>query len=422
VGIRVEQPAPEGRVARTPWLVPPRLRTSGGDDGERHASWLELFFDLVFVVAIAELSHQLVLDHSAMGFVRFAALFVPVFVAWQGYMAYANRFDTDDLAFRATYLAAMLAIAAMAVQIGDVAHGHDSAGFAIAYVVLRTPLLGLYWRAWRVVPEARPLIRFYGGGYAAGAAIWLASLAVDPPVRYGFWVVAQVVELSLPPLTTRLHQRVRMSASHTPERWALLTLIVLGESVVAVALQTADAEWRLVSATAAALGFTAVAGVWWLYFDRQANVALGGSTVSVVVYSYAHLPLLMGLAAASAGLRLLIERAGEDHLGAGAAVALLGGVAVFLASLVVTRSVTVTGSRRLGASLKLGAAAAILALLAVEGAVPPVVIAAALAVVLVGVVAAEGVLVVPDAAAGEAQPVRASGAPVDGDAGSGSAS
>ena len=156
--------------AQINWFQPPRLRTLA-DEGERHASWLELFFDLVFVVAITELSQYLVADHSAAGFLRFAALFVPVWVAWQGYMAYATRFDTDDLGFRLAYFGAMLAIAAMAVLIGDVAHGRHSAAFAVSYVALRAIMLLLYWRAWLAVPQARVLIRFYGLGYAGGAAL-----------------------------------------------------------------------------------------------------------------------------------------------------------------------------------------------------------------------------------------------------------
>src|SRR5437868_2833587 len=234
MGIRVGEPV--GTNGRAPWLVPPRLRTADDRDSERHASWLELFFDLVFVVAITELSRLLVLDHSALGFLRFAALFVPVYVAWQGYMAYATRFDTDDLAFRLTYFAAMLAIAAMAVLIADVARGVHTAAFAVAYVVLRSLMLALYARAWRAVPEARPLVRFYGLGYSVGVGIWLASLAVTTPYRYWFWGAAQVLELSLPPLSTRLHRRIPTSATHLPERWALFTLIVLGESVAAVAV------------------------------------------------------------------------------------------------------------------------------------------------------------------------------------------
>jgi low temperature requirement protein LtrA len=393
VSVRIRAPANvEGR-RREPWLVPPRLLTTSETD-ERHASWLELFFDLVFVVAITQLSHQLVLDHSLGGFLRFAGLFVPVYVAWQGYMAYATRFDTDDLAFRVAYFAAMLAIAAMAVLIGDVAHGAHSAGFAVAYVCLRSIMLALYWRAWRAVPDARPLIRFYGLGYAVGAGIWLVSLAFDPPGRYVVWAIALTLELSLPPLSTRLHRRIPTSPRHLPERWALFTLIVLGESVVAVAAATAGTSWRVASAAAAILGFASVAAVWWLYFDRQANVVLRGSTMSIVVYSYAHIPLLIGLAATSSGVRLLIERAGDDRLGAGAAAALIGGVVLYIVSLVATRSVTVVGPLGRGITLKLGASAVLLALLAAESVVPPLAVAAVLALVLVGVVALERTLVV----------------------------
>jgi hemolysin III len=276
----------------------------------------------------------------------------------------------------------MLAIAAMAVLIDDVARGEHSAGFAVAYVCLRSFMLALYWRASRAVHEARPLIRFYGGGYGIGVAMWLASLAVEPPWRYVVWGIALAFELSLPPLSTRLHRRIPTSARHLPERWALFTLIVLGESVVAVAVAVGDAAWHVDSALTAVAAFTAVAAVWWLYFDRQADVVLRGSTRDVVIYSYAHLPLLMGLAAMSAGLRLLIERAGEDELGTGPSVAYLGGAIVFLCSLIATRVVTVGGPHRTGVSLKLALVAILLGLIAVQSAFPPLALAAALAVLL----------------------------------------
>ncbi|HYZ88661.1 MAG TPA: low temperature requirement protein A, partial [Myxococcales bacterium] len=237
-----------------------------------------------------------------------------------------------------------------------VAHGRNSTAFAVAYVVLRSIMLLLYWRAWLAVREARALVRFYGLGYSAGVALWLLSLLFPTPWRYGVWVVAQLLELSLPPLSTQLHRRIPTSPRHLPERWALFTLIVLGESVVAVAIATAGAHWHFTSAAAAVLGFASVAAIWWLYFDRQSEVVLRGSTMSIVVYSYAHLPLLIGLAAMSAGLRLLIEHGGDDHLGAGASVAFLGGAALFVLSLIATRLVTVQGPHRRGAGLKLTAA------------------------------------------------------------------
>ena len=119
--------------------------------------------------------------------------------------------------------------------------------------------------------------------------------------------------------------------------------------------------------------------------------------MSVVVYSYAHIPLLMGLAALSAGLRLLIERAGEDHLGTGPSIALLGGVVLYLLSLICTRTVTVQRGHRLGVSLKLGAVTVILGLLAAETVLPPVAVAAGLATVLAAVIVAERTLMSPSA-------------------------
>lgn len=370
-------------------LVPPRLRTTGDVAEDRHASWLELFFDLVFVVAVAELAQQLELDHSAGGLLRFAALFVPVYVAWQGFSIYADRFDTDDLLFRFSLLAGMLAIAALAVQIEDVARGQSSAGFAVAYVTLRSIMLGLYARAWKAVPEARPLIARYGPGYSLSVAIWLGSLAVDTPARYVLWGIALALDLILPPLSTRLIARVPVHGGHVVERWALFTLIVLGESVVVVALGTDGSAWRPSSATAATLGFAAVAGVWWLYFDRLDAVRIRGSAPAIVAYSLAHLPLLMGLAGMGAGIALLIEHAGDDHLGGGASAAYLGSAALFLLALILMRTVTVGGSHRLGAALKLCAACLLIALAALQALLPVLVLAAAPALVFLALLVAE---------------------------------
>jgi low temperature requirement protein LtrA len=204
-----------------------------------------------------------------------------------------------------------------------------------------------------------------------------------------------VLELSLPPLTTRLHRRIRTSASHLPERWALFTLIVIGESVAAVAIATAGTEWRFQSAAAAVLGFASVAAVWWLYFDRQASVVLRGSTMSVVIYSYAHIPLLIGLAAMGAGVRLLIDRAGEGHLGTGPSFALLGGVVVFLLSLIATRTATVGGAFRAGVLMKLAAVVVIAGLIAADGVLPPLALAGSLAAVLAAVIYVERAIIRP---------------------------
>ena len=336
-----------GRDSRTaqPWLRPPRLRTLVEEDAEdeRHASWLELFFDLVFVVAIAELSHELVLDHTLGGFATFAALFVPVFIAWQGFSFYADRFDTDDVLFRVCMLAAMLAVAALAIQIPSVAHG-ESAGFALAYVAIRVLTVVLNLRAYRHVPLARPLIGRYVVAFNFSVALWTASLAVPEPWRFVLWGIGLAVDLGVPALIgPRFVGRIPIHASHIPERFALFTIIVLGESVVAVALGVAGSDWRLSSAAGAALGFFTVGCLWWTYFDVGAGLALRPGPWTAVRFIYAHVPMLAALTAVAAGVNLLIEEAGAASLDAGARWALCGGAAVYLCCVSLIQGATARG-------------------------------------------------------------------------------
>lgn len=98
-------------------IDPPRLRTLAKPDEERHATWFELYFDLVFAAAVAQLANALSRDPSGAVFARFVGLFVVVAWAWMGFVFYANRFDTDDLIYRLTKSCAMLAIAAIAVNL-----------------------------------------------------------------------------------------------------------------------------------------------------------------------------------------------------------------------------------------------------------------------------------------------------------------
>jgi low temperature requirement protein LtrA len=327
-----------------PLLLPPRLRTLEEGDGRR-ASYLELFFDLVFVVAIAQLAHELEVDHSLRGFAVFGAVYLPVFIAWQGFSFYADRFDTDDVVFRLAMFTAMLAIAALAIQIPDVAHG-DSTGFVIAYVVLRSLLVGLYLRSYRHVPEARPLIARYGWQYSVAIGIWAVSLAFEAPARYVLWGIALAWELSIPTLARRLFAAIPVHASHVPERFALFTIIVLGETIVVVALGTSGSEWAVSSAAVAALGFAAAAAVWWVYFGGGGEVTLPPSPAAILVFTHVHIPLLAALTAFSAGVALAIQHATDTGLDPGARWALAGGAALYLACVTTAQRATVQGVLR----------------------------------------------------------------------------
>jgi low temperature requirement protein LtrA len=149
---------------------PPRLRTLQ-DPEERHASALELFFDLVFAVAVAELGQTLSHHPSASGFLHFAALFAPVWGAGVGYTFYADRFDTDDLVFRLGMLSAMLAVTWLAVEILHAFTMRGGVAFAGAYVTARGILIALYLRADHHEPRARPLTRRFLAAFIAGAAL-----------------------------------------------------------------------------------------------------------------------------------------------------------------------------------------------------------------------------------------------------------
>ena len=331
---------PEHELAR-PLLAPPRLRTLEARDGRR-ASYLELFFDLVFVVAIAQLAHELALDHSLRGFLVFGALYLPVFLAWQGFSFYADRFDTDDVIFRLVMFAAMLAIAALAIQIPDVAHG-ASTGFVLAYVVLRSLMVGLYLRSYRHVPEARPLVGRYTWQYSLAIGIWLLSLAVAPPARYVLWAVALAWELGVPTMARRLFTAIPVHTSHVPERFALFTLIVLGETIVVVALGTSGSEWALSAAVVAVLGFVAGAAIWWVYFAGGGELTMSRSPTAILVFTHAHIPLLAALTAISAGIAAAIEDASADGLDDGTRWALAGGAALYLACVTAAQQATVQG-------------------------------------------------------------------------------
>src|SRR5215203_6582733 len=381
-----------GRDSRSaqPWLRPPRLRTLADAEEERHASWLELFFDLVFVVAIAELSHELVVNHTLNGFAIFAALFVPVFIAWQGFSFYADRFDTDDVFFRVCMLAAMLAVAALAIQIPSVAHGESSAGFALAYVAIRVLTVVLNLRAYRHVPLARPLIGRYVVAFSVSVALWIGSLAVPEPWRFVVWGIGLAVDLGVPAIIgPRFVGRVPLHASHIPERFALFTIIVLGESVVAVALGVADSHWKLSSAVGAVLGFLTVACLWWTYFDVGAGLALKAGPWTAVRFIYVHVPMWASLTAVAAGVNLLIEEAGTASLDAGVRWALCGGAAVYLCCVSLIQGATARGMVPAIVGIRISAVGLLISLLLFGAGLRPVTFATLMLAILVALVAFE---------------------------------
>lgn len=205
-------------------LPPLRLQDRTRAPLERHATWTELFFDLVFVAAVAQLGAGLHEHLSFGGAAAFVGLFVPVWWAWTGYAYAADLFDADDALFRVVLLSAMLSSAALAATIPAAFAGH-SAGFVIAYAVLRADLVVLYAWAWRSDRTLGRLLGPHVVGFGLGTVLWLSSLAVPAPVRYGVWAVALAIELSAGLVAYLRRADVPKHRSHMPERLGQFALI-----------------------------------------------------------------------------------------------------------------------------------------------------------------------------------------------------
>lgn len=370
-------------AALSRFLEPPRLRTIDADLEQRRATWLELFFDLVFVVAVANLGSSLSDELTAPGFVKFLGLFVPVWWAWMGFTFYANRFDTDDLPYRLLVLVAMFAVAALAATTQDAFEG-ASEGFAIAYVCVRLVLIVLYARARRHVERARRLATLFLAAFGTGALVWLASVFVEPPLRYWLWAVALVIELGAPIPAWRLIPRAPIHPAHIPERFGLLTIIVLGESVLAVVLGVEGVSWTLASGGAAAGGFLAAAALWWIYFEfLDESVVTRRGVAGGLVFTYAHYLVVVGLAALGIGVKAAILAAGgkDDYDGTGWLVC--AGVAITMAGLAAIQLATPPTLFDTDVWLRLGTAAIALGLLPFSAVLEPAAILWVLAVALV---------------------------------------
>ena len=199
------------------WLQPPRLRIGEENEGEhRNATWLEHFYDLVYVVAVSQLAHNLSENVSLTGFLGFVVLFLPIWWSWIGTTLYANRFDSDEIAHRLLMGVQMLAIAALAVNVPH-GLGESSHGFALAYAAARTILVIKYlWAGWHIsqISQARGLTTHYARGFAIAASLWLISAFVPMPWRFVIWGIGLAIDFATPLTATRL-QTGLMPTSNT---------------------------------------------------------------------------------------------------------------------------------------------------------------------------------------------------------------
>jgi low temperature requirement protein LtrA len=356
----------------TTTLVRPLAARREDEGAERRATWLELFFDLVFAAAVAEVGAYLGADYSLAGLAKFTFLFFLIWWAWIGHTFFSTRFDHDDLPQRLLTVGQVFAVAVMAVNTETDLASREAAGFAAAYAAMRILLAVQYVRVMRL-PEARPLATRYAAGIAVAALLWLGSALVPPPVRFGLWAAALALDLLTPLWAVRQGGAHRPDPAHLPERFGLFTLILLGESVVKTMAGMKEQEvWTLPAAGAAMVGLAITFALWWAYFDVVNGAAPkrypeGQRKRLLRLWAVGHLPLCLGIAVTAVGIEHVILLGGAIPLHGAAPWLLSGGLAMVIGSLGVIVSAAPEIAQRVLSRRALGLHAAVAAGVIVVG-------------------------------------------------------
>lgn len=297
-------------ATRGNWWQTPRLLLAEDDHEERRVSWLELFYDLMFVVVIAELAHYLAEHPTPQGFLTYSLLFIPVWWVWIGGTFYNVRFETQDISFRISTLLQMIPVGLMTLFIHD-GLGDTSIPFALSYLAARLIITGLWFRAGRHTPLFRPVTNRFVVGFTISNILWLISIFIPPPWRFVLWGIGLINDLLTPLFTLNIQAQLpRLSNSKLPERFGLFVIIVLGEQIVGVISGAAEQE-PLVPLTLV----TVLVGIlfafcnWWVYFDFIARRPPRPNVFWSLGWGYLHMPLLMSIAALGAGSLILISDA-----------------------------------------------------------------------------------------------------------------
>jgi low temperature requirement protein LtrA len=352
---------------------------------------LELFFDLVFVFAITQVTGLMSADPTWPGLGRGLLVLGAIWWAWGSYSWLTNTIDPDAPVGRLSVLAAMTAMLIVALAVPE-AFGSDALLFACAYFVVRALHIVVYaYAAEEVTVQAAA--RALAPTSIAAPALLVGAGFLDGAAQAVVWCVALAIDYSGPYL--RGVEGLTVSPSHFAERYGLIVIIALGESIVAIGVGVAGRELGAGEIAAATGGLAVAAAMWWTYFDvvavvaeRRLSEASGHARARLArdSYSYLHLPLIAGVVLVALAIKKTLEHVGEP-LEEAPAVALCAGVALYLLALVAFR---LRVARTLNVE-RLVAAAVSLALLPLALSTAALAALAAVAALLAALVAFEAI-------------------------------
>jgi low temperature requirement protein LtrA len=291
-------------------------------EDHRASTPLELFFDLVFVVAVAQaannLHHALATGAVAVPVVRYFFVFFAIWWAWMGFTWFASAYDTEDIAYRLVVFLQMTGALILAAGIPRAFDDLDLGVAVVGYVVMRLAQV-IHWlrAAAGAEPEVRTCALRFAAGVTAVQICWIIRLAIPGGWGIGTLLLLGVAELLVPAWAERAHPTA-WHPGHIVERYGLFTIIVLGESILAgtIAIQTVVDEGGLDAELAGVIvgGLLIVFSMWWTYFDYQVPQVLTSNRPGFI-WGYGHYFVFAAVAAVGAGLVVAIDHAaGHGHL------------------------------------------------------------------------------------------------------------
>lgn len=285
------------------------------DQPHRAATPLELLFDLVSVIAIAAaaagLHHSIAENHITEGILRYLLAFFGIWWAWMNYTWFASAYDNDDVLFRLLTAVVMAGALTMAAGIGAFFDSLDISLMVSGYVVMRIAMVVLWLRAAQSHPECRKTNLTYAIGIGISQGFWILLMFLQPlPVGLfaSLFVLGGLLELLVPVVAER-HQKTPWHRHHIIERYGLLNIIVLGETLLAgsIALQKLnEGDFNIQLVHVALSAMVILFSMWWLYFGREEHLETRDLS-RALTWGYGHVLVFLAGAATGAGFAALTD-------------------------------------------------------------------------------------------------------------------
>ena len=393
----------------------PRFQRARAEGEEQRTTAVELFYDLVFVFAVTQVSHLLLHDLSWRGAGRAALVLLVVWWAWNYTTWVTNELDPDSVVVRLLLIGIMLASLLLAIAIPR-AFEDRALLFAGAYVTIQ---VGRHLFLTFAAAEAGTIERRRAGRiltwFVAAGVLWIAGGLAGGPARPWLWLAALAIDYAAPIVTFWIPGAARIPPSawqvetaHFAERFQLFVIIALGESIVATGATTAQLDVTAGRAAAFAVAFLTTASLWWLYFNyvaqiaqRRLELAERRTQMARDAYTYLHVVLVAGVILAAVGDEIAIAHP-TSGLSAAEIATVAAGPGIYLLGLAVFRR-RVAGTF---APKRVAGAAGCVAAGALGAVLPALGLTTLVLAVVIAVIASEHIAAARRAARGEPSPLE----------------